>query len=119
MKALILRFFFVALCTFGVLRLMPGIVVKDARLALGLVILIAGFNAIIKQTLTQFSVGCSILALGPILLVMNTMMLWFTGFLSQKTAQAIITVENFWVALWSGLVISVVSFFMMMLVSDE
>jgi putative membrane protein len=113
-----LRFIIVAITVIGVIWLVPGIAVEQFRWALVFVCLVALFNAILKQALIQISIGCSILALGPILLIANTMALWFANYLGKWIPQPI-TVLDFWPAFWGGLVISVVSFFMIMLVSDE
>jgi putative membrane protein len=82
-------------------------------IAVFVVCLIAGFNALLKNILIRLSIGCSIIALGPILLIVNTLALWITGVLPLG-----IKVDNFWAAFWGGLIISVVSFVMDLLVSD-
>jgi putative membrane protein len=112
-KAVILRFLVVFFAGMFVITLMPGIIVRSSMMAAATVFLIAGFNAILKIFLTQISVGCSILWLGPILLIANTMALWIIRWLPLG-----IKVDSFWTALWAGLAISVVSFIMDFLVSD-
>jgi putative membrane protein len=117
MKALILRFIVVAIAVVGVIWLIPGMAIDKLRWALLFVCLVAYLNAILKTLLIKVNIGCSILALGPILLIVNTMALWFADFLGKWIPQPI-KVLDFWTAFWGGLVISVVSFFMTMLVSD-
>jgi putative membrane protein len=118
MKGLFLRFIIVAITVIGVIWLIPGLAVEKLRWALLFVCLVALFNAILKQALIKISLGCSVLALGPILLIANTMALWLANFLGKWFPQPI-EVANFWAALWGGLVISVVSFMMTMLVSND
>lgn len=118
MKAFFLRFFVVVISVIGAIWFIPGMAVEKLRWALTLALLIALFNAIIKPMLINISIGCSVLALGPILLIANTMALWFADYLGKWIPQPI-QVEDFWAAFWGGLVISVVSFFMIMLIPDE
>ncbi|MBP1693515.1 MAG: Mycobacterial 4 phage holin, superfamily [Chloroflexi bacterium] len=112
-KAIILRFFVVFVAGMAVVMLMPGIFFRSPMIAAATIFLIAGFNAILKIFLTYLSVGCSILWLGPILLIANTMALWVVRWLPLG-----FKVDSFWTAVWAGLAISVVSFVMDFLVSD-
>lgn len=113
LKAVFLRFIVAFLTTLAVFLLLPGISIQNRTTALGVIVLIAGLNAVLKIILIRFSLGCSILALGPILLVVNTMVLWFLDELKLG-----IQVDSIWAAFWGGLIISVVSFVMSLLVPD-
>lgn len=112
-KAIFFRFAAVFLTTLVVILLLPGISSQSRMIAAAFAFLIAGYNAILKNLLIRLSVGCSILALGPILLVVNSMVLWIVSVLDLG-----IKVDNIWAAFWGGLIISVVSFVMSLLVPD-
>ncbi len=112
-KAVVFRFIVVFIAGMGVFMLMPGIIFHSSMMAASTMFLIAGFNSVLKIILTLLSVGCSILWLGPILLIVNTMALWMIQWLPLG-----IGVDSFWTAVWAGLVISIVSFTMNFLVSD-
>jgi putative membrane protein len=118
MKGLILQFIVIAISVIGVIWLIPGMAVEELGWAFIFVCLVALLNTIFKRLLIKLSIGCSILAFGPILLIVNTMALWFADFFGKWIPQPVY-VENFWTAFWGGLVISVVSFMMTMLVSNE
>lgn len=112
-KAVFLRLIFVGITVFGVFYLVPGIFVEKRQWALILALLIGFLNAVLKPVLTQFSIGCSILAIAPLMLIFNTMAIWLASL-----ANLGIAVLGFWPAFWGGLVISTVSFFATMLFPD-
>jgi putative membrane protein len=89
--------------------LVPGLAIESRFLAFGFAIAVTMMNFFIKPILNLSSIGCSIVALGPVYLIANTMALWFARLLPFG-----ITVENFWAAFWGGLLISIISFIMNM-----
>ena len=126
-KAIILRFIAAFLTTLVVVLLMPGITIQNRLIAAAVVFFVASLNAVLKIFLTQASVGCSIIALGPILLATNTIILWIVSIAQQALkaenfwgvlGKSLFNADNFWAAVWGGLIISVVSFIMALLVSD-
>lgn len=112
-KAVFLRLIFVGITVLGVCYLVPGIFVEKRQWAIVLAFSIGLLNALLKPVLIRFSIGCSILALAPLMLIFNTMALWFANLLNLG-----IEVIGFWPAFFGGLVISVVSFFVTMLFPD-
>ena len=75
-------------------------------------------NAFIKPILTLLSCGCIVLTLGLFLLVVNAL----TILLSAAIANAMgigFHVDGFWPAFWAGIVVSIVSFFLNLFVTDE
>lgn len=112
MKAFVLRLLLVFLTTFLVVLVVPGIVIRGPLVFL-LIFMIAFVNAGIKFVLVLSSVGCNILALGPILLILNTMLLWLIG---QIGIGVIVT--GFWPAFWGGMIISLVSFVLNVWIRD-
>ena len=105
-------------CLYYYQWLIPGMAFVDLGWGFIFVCLVALLNAILKRLLIRLSVGCSILAFGPILVIINTMAFWFANYFGKRIPQPIY-VENFWAAFWGGLIISVVSFLITMLASDE
>lgn len=112
MKAFFLRLLLVFLTTLLVVLVVPGIVIRGPLVFL-LILMIAFVNASIKFVLVLSSVGCNILALGPILLILNTMLLWLIG---QIEIGVIVT--GFWPAFWGGMIISLVSFVLNVWIRD-
>jgi putative membrane protein len=111
--ALILRSMIVGMSAIGVILLLPGITIERLSWSVLIVGWLALANAAVKPILTRFSIGCSILALGPILLIFNTLALCFIS-----AADLGFQIDNFWAAFWGGLVISVVSFVTFLWISD-
>jgi putative membrane protein len=112
-KALILRSMIVGMTAIGVILLLPGITIERLYWSVLIVGLLALVNAAMKPLLIRLSVGCNILALGPILLIVNTLALCFISWRDLG-----FQIDNFWAAFWGGLVISVAAFVMSLLVSD-
>jgi putative membrane protein len=86
------------------LLLVPGLAIEGRFLAFLFILLVTVMNYLLKPLLNLSSVGCSILALAPILLVANTMALW-----SCRIIPFGVVVQDFWAAFWGGLLISVVA----------
>lgn len=79
MLGLLLKFLVSFVSAVGVLVVVPGLAIRSIPSATILCFLLALVNAVLKRMLIRFSMGCSILALGPILLILNTMALWLAG----------------------------------------
>ncbi len=119
-KSLLVRYVVILAALIAALWLVPGITVEgDAVAAVLLMGLVLGLvNILVKPILKFFSCGCIVLTLGLFLLVVNALALWFASWLAQLLGIGFI-VDGFWPALWGGLVISVVSFLMNLLIPDE
>lgn len=79
------------------------VVVAVVALVFGLV------NAIIKPVVQILSIPFYVVTLGLFTLVVNALMLMLTGWITQFTQWGL-TVDGFWTAVWGGLLISVISF---------
>ena len=112
-KASILRFAVVFMSILVTVWLTPGLAPTRPAFFFFFAMLVAFVNIFLKSVMIRFSAGCSMVSLGPILLAINTSLLWLAG-----KIPAGVVVEGVWPALWGGLVISVVSFIMYFLVSD-
>ena len=102
------------------LAVLPGIRVEgNAWIAVALMAAILGMvNAFIKPVLQLLSCGCIVVTLGLFLLVVNAL----TILLSAAIANAMgigFHVDGFWPAFWAGIVVSIVSFFLNLFVTDE
>jgi putative membrane protein len=119
-KSLLLRYLVILIALAAAVWLVPGITVEgDAIPAILLMGLVLGLvNILVKPILKFFSCGCIMLTLGLFLLVVNALALWFASWLAQLMGIGFI-VDGFWPAFWGGLVISVVSFLMNMLIPDK
>lgn len=91
----------------------------DKALTLILVALIFGVvNWLVKPVVKLFSLPLFILTLGLFTLVVNALMLMLTSWLSEKLSLSF-HVGGFWAALIGGLIISIVSWAMHVLLPDE
>lgn len=91
----------------------------DKALALVLVALVFGVvNWLVKPIVKLLSFPLFILTLGLITLVVNALMLLLTSWLSGKLSLDF-HVEGFWAALLGGLIISIVSWALNMVLPDE
>ena len=64
------------------------------------------------------SCGCIIATLGLFVLVINAAVLLLAGWLSQNVFHTGFNINGFWPAFWGAIVISVVSFFLSIFLSD-
>lgn len=74
-------------------------------------------NSLIKPVVKLLSIPLFVITLGLITFVINALMLWLTGAISHGTGLHF-SVEGFWAAFWGALVISVVSWFLDLLLPD-
>jgi putative membrane protein len=65
-------------------------------------------NASVRPLLKVLTFPLLILSLGLFTLVINALMLWLTGWVSDRLALGF-HVAGFWAAFWGGLVVSIVS----------
>ncbi|MFK8847888.1 phage holin family protein [Streptomyces sp. Ac-502] len=88
-------------------------------LTLLLVALIFGVvNFVVKPVVKLLSLPLFILTLGLITLVINALMLLLTSWLAEKFDLAF-HVQNFWTAVLGGVIISIVSWAMHMVLPDD
>jgi len=119
MRHLLLRWIINAVALAVAATFVSGIHVDGGWLVLALVALIFGLvNALIRPLVALLTCPLIILTLGLFTLVINAAMLllasWIAGLLGIG-----FTVDGFWPAFWGGLVISIVSFVLSMVVHEE
>jgi putative membrane protein len=87
----------------------PGIAYQGRWTSLLVVALVFGvLNASVRPLIKVLTFPLLILTLGLFTLVINALMLWLTGWVSDQLALGF-HVDGFWAAFWGGLVVSIVS----------
>lgn len=119
---LILRWIITALAVAAAAYLLPGIQVSNepsALTTLAVAALLLGLvNALIRPLVTFLSCGLILLTLGLFTLVINALMLWLTSAIAQNWFGIGFVVQDFWSALLGSIIISVVSFFLSLVLVD-
>lgn len=99
-------------------RLVPGVSYDGGALPMLAVALVFGVvNAFLRPVAKILTFPLIIVTLGIFALVINGLMLWLTSSLSSVLGLGF-HVSGFWAAFWGGLVVSVVSTMLSMLVAD-
>ena len=119
MTKFLLRWLISSLAVFAAVYFVPGINWNNdwvSVIVLGLILVLV--NAILRP-LAKF-VGCLpiLLTLGLFTLVINAFLFWLTGLIGDAFGYGF-TVDGFWPAFLGGLVVSVVSIVMGMILRDE
>ena len=102
--------------------LVPGIDItaNKAWFAVAVMAIILGFvNIFIRPLLTFLSCGFVILTMGLFMLVINAFTLWLASWMAQNWFNIGFVVDGFWPAFWGGLVVSIVSFFLSLFLTDD
>ncbi|MFF7248568.1 phage holin family protein [Embleya sp. NPDC008237] len=125
MKSLIIKLGANALAIWFASWLVSGIDLADGASAgtkaktIIFVALIFGIvNAIIKPVVKLFSLPLFVLTLGLITFVINALMLWLTEAIANKL-DLDFHIDGFWAALLGALVISIVSWFLSMILDRD
>jgi putative membrane protein len=118
-----IRFFFrlviTAAALWAAVELVPGIDHTGSLTSLLLVALVFGVvNAVIRPVLMLLTCPLVLLTLGLFIFVLNALMLWLTGALSQALGLGF-TVSGFFPALIGGLVVAIVSTVLNIMVGDR
>jgi putative membrane protein len=120
---LILRVLVTAVALWVATLLVDGVTVEGGSTLerfgwLIVVALIFGIvNLLVKPLVMLLSIPLLILTLGLIMLVINALMLWLTGWISDQLGLPF-QVDGFWAAFWGGLVVTIVSFVINVLIPD-
>ena len=119
---LIVRWIIIAIALFVAVWLIPGIYVEDtsAWIAVGVMAIVLGLvNAIIRPILAFLSCGCIIATMGLFMLVINALTLWLSSWIAVNWLGIGFRVDGFWPALLGGIVVSIVSFLLSLLLTDD
>jgi len=121
MKPLIIRWIIVGLSLFVAAWLLPGIRVEgNAWVVLAVAAIILGFvNAIVRPLLKFLSIPMLILTLGLFGLVINGFTLWLASLIAVNWFGIGFHVEGFWTSVLGGLIVTIVSVLLSVLVKDQ
>ena len=99
-------------------RLVPGVSYDGGALPmLGVALVFGVVNAFLRPMLKLLTFPLIIVTLGFFALVVNGLMLWLTSSLSASLGLGF-HVSGFWAAFWGGLVVSLVSTILSLLIRD-
>lgn len=119
MRNFFLRWLINGIALFVASELVAGITVEGGWLAFVVVALIFGLvNALIRPLLKLLTCPLVVLTLGFFTLVINALMLWLASELAGSVGIRFHVVD-FMAAFWGGLVISIVSFVLSLLLIDN
>ncbi len=121
MGRIIIRLIINAAALTAAAYLVPGIdiVGEPGWVTVAIMALVFGLvNALIRPLLKLLTCPLIILTLGLFTLVINGLMLWLASWIGRQFTLGF-EVSGFWSAFWGALVISVVSFFLTLMLSDD
>jgi putative membrane protein len=119
MRSLLIRWLINTLALYVAVQVVPGVEYHGG--AMGLVIVAAIFglvNALLRPLLTLLTCPLVLVTLGLFLFVINALMILFTGWVSSRFDLGF-SVAGFWPAFWAGLLISLVSLVLSVMVGEK
>jgi putative membrane protein len=121
MTKFILRLVINAIALYLAVLIIPGIVLNSSMSSLIWLALIFGLvNALVRPLLQFLTCALIILTLGLFTLVINTFLFWLTSVIGQSFGIALVINDPvWWNAFLGGLVVSIVSVVMTMILKDE
>lgn len=115
----ILRLLINAAALWVAVRFVPGLSFQGNPVLLLAVALVFGVvNTIVKPLLTLISLPAVVLTLGLFLLVINALMLWFTGWLSTNLGLGF-RVDGFGSAFLGGIVVGLVAWALSIFLGEQ
>jgi putative membrane protein len=119
MTKFILRWTINAIALFLAVYFVPGINLESGWTSILWLALIFGLiNAFLRPLLKLLTCPLIFLTLGLFTLLINTFLFWLTGQVGQYFGIGF-TIENFWAALLGGIVVTVVSVVLSLILKDE
>ena len=121
MTKFILRLLINAVGLFLAVQIVPGINLEgDITSLLWLALIFGLVNALVRPALQLMTCALIILTLGLFTLVINTFLFWLTSVIGQSVGIALIINDPvWWNAFLGGLIVSIVSVVMTMILKDE
>ena len=121
MTKFILRLAINAIALYLAVYFLPGIELESGLVSILWLALIFGLvNALVRPLISILTCPLIILTLGLFTLVINTFMFWLTSVIGQSFGIALIISEPvWWNAFLGGLVVSIVSVFLTLILKDE
>lgn len=115
----LIRLLITALALWVAVRFVPGISYDGGAIPLvGVALVFAVVNTIVKPIVTLFSLPAVLLSLGVFLLVINALMLWFTSWLSTRLGLGF-HVDGFVAAFLGAIVVSLVAWALSVFLIDR
>jgi putative membrane protein len=115
----LLRLLINAAALWVAVKFIPGISFTGNPVLLLAVALVFGVvNTIVKPLVTLLSLPAVILTIGIFLLVINALMLWFTGWLSTRLGLGF-HVDGFGAAFLGGIVVGIVAWALSVVLADR
>lgn len=119
MRSLLIRWLINTLAIYVAVQIVPGVQYTGGPIGLIVVALLFGLvNATLRPLLTFLTCPLVLLTLGFFLFVINGMMLMFTAWLSTQFDIGF-AVDGFGSAIWAGLLISIVSVLLSIMVGEK
>ncbi len=119
MRGLFVRWLINTLALYVAVQVVPGV---DYDRGPGGILLVAALfglvNATLRPLLTLLTCPLVLLSLGLFLFVINALLLLFTGWISTQFDLGF-RVAGFWPAFWAGLLISLVSLVLSIMVGEQ
>ena len=119
---LLIRWFIVAVALGVAVWLVPGITVQDstAWVAVAVMAIVLGLvNAIIRPILAFLSCGLIIVTMGLFMIVINAFTLWLSSWIAVNWLNIGFYVDGFVPSIVGGLVVTIVSFVLSLLLKDD
>ncbi len=119
MRSLFIRWLINTLALYLAVQVVPGVGYHGGPVGLVIVAAIFGLvNATLRPILAVLTCPLVLITLGFFLLVINALMIVCTGWFSRQFDLGF-RVDGFWPAFWAGLLISVVSFLLSIMVGEK
>jgi putative membrane protein len=120
MSKLLLRLIINAIALWAAVSLVPGLNYEGDWVTLLIIALIFGVvNALVRPLLILLTCPLIVVTLGLFVLVVNTIMLSLTIWISNDLLNQSFTTTGFWATFFGALVISIVSGLLSLLVKDD
>ncbi|HXF85245.1 MAG TPA: phage holin family protein [Anaerolineales bacterium] len=121
MTRFLLRFAINAIALYLTVLILPGIELKSAPVSILWLALIFGvINALFRPLLKLLTCPLILLTVGLFTLVINTFLFWLTSVIGQSFGIALIISDPvWWNAFLGGLIVSIVSVIMTMILKEE
>lgn len=119
MTKFILRWVINAIALFVAVSIVPGVNLEGGWASIAWLALIFGLiNAFLRPLLSFLTCPLIILTLGLFTLLINTFLFWLTSQVGQAFGIGF-TIDGFWPAFLGGLVVTVVSIVMSLILKDD
>jgi putative membrane protein len=119
MRSLIIRWLINTLALYVAVRVVPGVHYTGGPAGLVIVAALFGLvNATLRPLLAMLTCPLVLVTLGFFLFVINAMMVLLTGWLSRQFDLGF-QVDGFWPAFWAGLLVSLVSLLLSIMVGEK